>query len=65
MKLVRGALRRRVFRGFREGSGFWLAVGAFGVAARLVRMLASREHPSVVERLDPGQTLVITCEPPA
>jgi hypothetical protein len=57
-RLTRAAVRKGVRQGLLAGDGKWLAAGA---VAWLVRFLMKKNEPGVVvERLKPGETIVVT-----
>ena len=64
MNAVAGYLRKNaVRRGLFGGNRWWMALGILIYGRRLVRKIAGRD-PEVVysERLEPGQSLLITHE---
>lgn len=54
-------LQRAFRRGVLGGSRLWTVIGSVGIAVRLLRKMA-RDEPEVAfsERLEPGETLVIS-----
>jgi hypothetical protein len=59
-RLVRAGMRRGFKRGLVGGNQVWLAVGAVALGARLLRrMAAPGKGVTVIERLSPGQALII------
>jgi hypothetical protein len=61
-RLTRNLVRRGIRDGLLGGNGIWLALGA---AAWLVRWLArTPSQRVVVEKLQVGETLVVTSVPP-
>lgn len=59
--MLRYILRRGLWSGLVGGSRFWLVLGGLAATVRVVKRLSGSE-PEVVynERLEPGQTLVIS-----
>ena len=59
--MLRSLIRLGVVRGLFGGNRGWLALGAGAAGLKLLGKMTSKE-PKVVysERLDPGQTLVVT-----